>query len=107
MLLGSRKYLNKLEHNQEMPYHLYALSPQASIKLLLDKAPREIKNKEFEELLAYKIPENHPISQMFPMISADELNLSNHPFTLMLGGHPQAVVLAAPMLERQSLSELF
>ena len=107
LLLTSRKYVNKLEHIDETPYHLYALSPQASIKLLLEKAPREIKNKEIEELLNYKIPEDHPIYQMFPSYNSEEMNLSNHPFTLMLGGHPQAVVLAAPMLERQTLTELF
>jgi hypothetical protein len=33
--------------------------------------------------------------------------MTNHPFILMLGGHPQAISLAAPMLENQSLVELF
>jgi len=106
-LLTSRKYVNKLEHYQEMPYHLYSLSPQASIKLLFAKAPREIDNDEIEELLEYQIPNNHPIHQHFPKINKSEVNLSNHPFILMLGGHPQAISLAAPMLENQSLKELF
>ena len=31
----------------------------------------------------------------------------NHPFTILLGGHPQAISLAAPLLEYKSLKELF
>ena len=31
----------------------------------------------------------------------------NHPFILMLGGHPQAICLAASILEHQSLTKLF
>ena len=60
-LLTSRKYVNKLEHNQEMPYHLYSLSPQASVKLLLARMTRNIDDKEFEELNNYKIPKTHHI----------------------------------------------
>jgi len=107
MLLTSRKYINKLQHNCEAPYHLYSLTPQASLKLLLEKAPRDISNQEIEELLTFKIPDDHSIYQQFPTMSSGEITLSNHPFTLMLGGHPQAISLAAPMLEHQTLSELF
>ena len=107
IMLTSRKYINKLEHNTETPYHLYSLTPQASLKLLLDKTPREISNKEIEELLKYEIPSNHPIYQQFPSMNSSEITLTNHPFILMLGGHPQAISLAAPMLEHQTLTELF
>ena len=107
MMLTSRKYINKLEHNTETPYHLYSIAPQASLKLLLEKAPRDISNKEIEDLLKYEIPSNHPIHQQFPAMNAGEVTMSNHPFILMLGGHPQAISLAAPMLEYQTLSELF
>ena len=107
IMLTSRKYINKLEHNTETPYHLYSLTPQASLKLLLDKTPREISNKEIEELLKYEIPSNHLIYQQFPAMNSSEITLTNHPFILMLGGHPQAISLAAPMLEHQTLTELF
>lgn len=90
-----------------MPYHLYSLSPQASIKLLLAKAPREIDNSELQELLDFKIPPNHPINQQFPLAGKEEITMTNHPFTRMLGGHPQAICLAAPMLDSQTLTELF
>jgi hypothetical protein len=90
-----------------MPYHLYSLSPPASVKLLLALSPREVDYEEIEELLKYPIPSGHPIRQHFPKISKSEMTLSTHPFILMLGGHPQAISLAAPMLENQTLVELF
>jgi hypothetical protein len=107
LLLTSRKYINKLEHSEEIPYHLYSLSPEASIRLLLDKAPREIRNKEIQDLLNYKIPAGHKIHQLFPTMRQGEVQMTTHPLILMLGGHPQAISLAAPMLESQTLTELF
>ena len=62
---------------------------------------------EIQELLRYKIPPNHPIHQNLPMISTVQKNLINHPLLMLLGGHPQAICLASPMLEHQSLSEFF
>jgi hypothetical protein len=35
------------------------------------------------------------------------MTLLNHPFTALLGGHPHAISLAAPLLEYKSLKELF
>ena len=107
ILLTSRKYITKLEHVQEIPYHVYSLCPKASIRLLLDKSPRPINNEELQQLLDFKIPENHPINQQFPGFSRGSAQLSDHPLVLMLGGHPQAISLAAPMLENQTLLELF
>ena len=107
VLLTSRRYINKLEHHQEMPYHLYSLSPQASIKLLFAKATREIDADEIEELLNCEIPSDSPIWQQFPNYQKDAITLSNHPLILMLGGHPYSISLAAPMLEYKTLKELF
>jgi hypothetical protein len=56
-----------------MPYHLYSLSPEASIRLLLDKAPREIQNREIQELIDFEIPSDHPINQHFPRIKSGEI----------------------------------
>lgn len=64
----------KLEHFQEMPYHLYSLSPQASVKLLMAKSPREIDNEEIEELLKFKIPSKHAIRQQFPNFDKSDKN---------------------------------
>ena len=107
ILLTSRRYISKLEHHHEMPYHLYSLSPQASIKLLFAKAPRDIDDDEIEELLQYEIPSDNPIRQQFPNYKKDVLTLINHPLILMLGGHPYSISLAAPMLENKTLTELF
>jgi hypothetical protein len=68
ILITSRKYINKLAHNEEKPYHLYSLSPDASLTLLLTKAPRAISNSEITELLNYKIPKNHQIHRTFPSL---------------------------------------
>ena len=106
-LLTSRRYMNKLEHYQEMPYHLYSLTPRQSVTLLRAKAPRYIDNNEMEELFEFKIPGNHHIRTQFPSYDEKNVNMSNHPLTLMLGGHPQAISLTAPMLENQTLTELF
>lgn len=107
ILLTSRKYINRLEHVEETPYHLYSLSPEASVRLLINKAPRQIMSSEIFDLFNYEIPSNHPICHNFPNINPKEITLSTHPLVLMLGGHPQAISLAAPMLESQSLVELF
>lgn len=96
-----------MEHYQETPYHLHALSPQASIRLLLDNVQRKISSDEMKELLEYEIPDDHPIHEHFPLMNLEQTTLTNHPFTLLLGGHPQAIALAAPMLEHQTLKELF
>ena len=106
-LLTSRKYINKLEHNQEVPYHLYSLSPTASAKLLLGRLTRNIDDKEFEDLNNYKIPKSHHINQQFQIVNQGKIQFVNHPFILMLGGHPQAIWLAASILEHQSLVKLF
>lgn len=107
MLLTTRKYINKLEHYREAPYHLYPLLPRPSIDLLLKLSPRKINNKELTDLLVYKVPKNHPKHQYLLIPTNEKLSLLNHPFIRMLGGHPQAIALAAPLLEDRTLVELF
>jgi hypothetical protein len=98
-LVTTRKTINKLPHNHEKPYILHPLSKESSLKLLISKAPRNISREELQDLLNFNLnprPEQE-----------DERNLLNHPFTEMLGGHPQAISLAAPLLEYKSLKELY
>ena len=45
-LVTTRKTINKLAHDHEKPYILQPLSKKASLKLLIAKAPREIKKTE-------------------------------------------------------------
>jgi len=50
-LVTTRKTINKLAYNHEKPYPLMSLTKEASIKLLITKAPRDIRNQEIHELL--------------------------------------------------------
>ena len=111
-LLTTRKTVNKLAYNQEKPYTLIPLSKEASLKLLISKAPREIKKHEIHDLLYSPIPDAIKIGQSLNISSMShdsnhQRTLLNHPFTMLLGGHPQAISLAAPLLEYKSLKELF
>ena len=109
-LVTTRKTINKLAHNQEKPYILQPLSKEASLKLLITKSPRDIKNMELQELLTWSIPKNWKIGQNLnvKLVNQHEkCTLLDHPFTALLGGHPQAISLAAPLLEYKSLKRLF
>lgn len=106
MLVTSRKHINTLAHTSEQPYMLYALSFESSVNLLLKKSPRPISNNEINKLLKMQIPKDHKLRKLFPNES-EQYTFVNHPFMKLLGGHPQAISLAAPMLEYKSLSELF
>ena len=107
LLLTSRKFLNSLEHFKETSYHLHPLKTQESICLLLDSVTRKVEKSEIQELLEYKLPKDNVINEYMPVLNSRESNLINHPFSKLLGGHPQAIALVAPMLEQLSLTELF
>lgn len=110
-LVTTRKTLNKLAFNAEFPYTLQPLSKQESLKLLISKAPRSIKNQELQELLMCTIPKGCSVAQSLNLklnnYKPGSWTLLEHPFTALLGGHPQAISLAAPLLEYKSLKELF
>lgn len=108
-LATTRKCISKLAHNHEKPYILQPLSKEASLKLLIAKAPRDIKNQELEELLQCTIPKSCKIGQNLSvkLCQQEKRTLLEHPFTALLGGHPQAISLAAPLLEYKSLKNLF
>ncbi|CAI2382289.1 unnamed protein product [Moneuplotes crassus] len=110
-LLTTRKTLNSLPYGHEKPYILCPLTKEASLKLLISKAPRNINPQEIHQLLRCKIPKDCKIRQTLNVSSSIDRNspktLLDHPFTLLLGGHPQAISLAAPLLEYKSLKELF
>ena len=110
-LVTSRKSISRLSHNAEAPYTLYPLSKEESLKLLICKSPRKIKEQELHELLKCKVPRGWIIAQMMRIKNKGDSNglltLLDHPFTEMLGGHPQAISLAAPLLEYKSLKEIF
>ncbi|CAI2368691.1 unnamed protein product [Moneuplotes crassus] len=111
VLVTSRQTLNRLSFHHEKPYNLFELSQESALKLLISKAPRDIKRQEIQELLACNMPNSGKVKKGFNFLQA--LNtvaprtLLDHPFTLLLGGHPQAISLAAPLLKYKTLRELF
>jgi hypothetical protein len=110
VLLTSRKALKKLGEHIEVIYTLELMSKDSALKLLISKSPRKIKNDEIKELLDCPIPEESKIGQSLNLqirLKPHEKNLIDHPFTSLLGGHPQAISLAAPLLRDNSLKELF
>ena len=92
-LATTRKIINRLPNKH---VRLSPLTKEASLKLLINKAPRDIKNKEILQLLSCN-----------PSKDNQNKTLLNHQFTELLGGHPQAISLAAPLLEYKSLKELY
>ena len=110
VLLTSRRPLSKLVYNQEKIFHLYPLPKESALKLLITKSPRNISNNEISELLNWEIPVGSKIHQGLRRqqnTAQKDVRLLNHPFTELLGGHPQAISLAAPLLKDNSLKELF
>ena len=108
VLLTSRRPLNKLAFNQEKCFNLYPLPKESALKLLISKSPRNINNNEIVELLSCQIPARNNLNLGLQQYANRHNNkLLNHPFTELLGGHPQAISLAAPLLKDNSLKELF
>lgn len=111
IVLTTRKQIKHLAHNNEKVFRLDVLPKESSIRLFLMRAPRKISNNEITELLQCSIPEESKLGQSLE-ISMDDVmkkdpSLIDHPFTKLLGGHPQAIALAAPLLKDNSLKDLF
>ena len=107
LLFTSRKNINSIDHIQEFAYQLYQLTPKASITLLFEKTKRRIDEKEIRELLKQKLPNDHKLMEVYGRGHNEGTTLIEHPFIFLLGGHPQAISLAASMLQYKSLTELF
>ena len=109
ILLSSRRPINKLVFNHEKVFNLYQLSKESALKLLIVKSPRALNNKEIIELLDCQIPIESNLNQnRYQFANQKQYSqLINHPFAELLGGHPQAISLAAPLLKDNSLKELF
>ncbi|CAI2377825.1 unnamed protein product [Moneuplotes crassus] len=99
-LLTSRKALELKSNTKEMQFPLQSLTSEESLLCLLEKAPRKILEEEMKELLSSTKSNSSPFTNASP-------SLVNHPLFLLLGGHPQAISLAAPLLQYKSLTELF
>jgi hypothetical protein len=112
ILLTSRKPLRLLAYHMEHCYNLNAISRESTVTLLFMKANRMISDEEVEELLDCPIPENkfaqyNQIGFNGHLYNKDRPKLISHPFIDMLGGHPQAISLTAPLLKDTMLKDLF
>jgi hypothetical protein len=102
-LFTSRYNIGSFVNNAEKVIELKELPIKYAVQLLFQKAPREINDKEIEELLRIQ-PEKRLHSN--PMGSRGRGLESHHMFEI-LKGHPHAISLAAPSLQYKRLSELY
>lgn len=102
-LFTSRYNIGSFVNNAEKVIELKELPMKFAVQLLFQKAPREIHDKEIEELLRIK-PEK--LLHSNPMSSKCSGLESHHMFEI-LKGHPHAISLAAPSLQYKRLSELY
>ena len=97
ILLTSRVPIGSLADISEKIMQLKELTPHYSIELLFRKAMRPITDQEIAELL--KMHEPARVLHSNPLrASKNSMRLDEHHMTQLLGGHPHAISLAAPML---------
>ncbi len=107
LLLTSRIAFGSLDDISEKIIHLKELSQKVSKELLFLKAMRKIDDSEIQDL--FKSAEPIRVLQSNPHREKKfSLNLEDHHILDLLGGHPHAISLAAPLLqEGKTLTELY
>jgi hypothetical protein len=81
----------------EQVVELRELPASFAVQLLKKKSPREITEKEIEELLRIR-PEKVLHSNPHITLSSNKNGFENHHMFEILKGHPHAISLAAPLL---------
>ena len=81
--------------------NLGPLSDEDSKNLLLARAPRVIGTEEIDDLLNMEIEGN------FGLPLENKKDFVGHAFFDLFGGHPQAITLAASLLDEKALKEVF
>ena len=94
-LFTSRYNIGSFVNNAEKVIELKELQMKYAVQLLVQKAPREINDKEIEELLRNK-PDK--VLHSNPMNKGPRTGLESHHMFEILKGHPHAISLAAPLL---------
>ncbi|CAI2381433.1 unnamed protein product [Moneuplotes crassus] len=118
ILTTSRKPLSELVNNKEVVFPLYPLSNRDTLELMKQKCKniRHIPNKELRELKECNIPEGSRMGQHLnvqfnldsgSLLKKSDVQIENHPFIQLLGGHPQAISLIVSLLRDCTLKELF
>ena len=84
------------------------MEPKYSVKLFLSRA-RHIDSNEKYELLSYKPQDKMLVGgeEDHPNQTELETSLEKHHLFKILAGNPHAIILAAPLLHKKSLKELY
>jgi len=105
IITTSQIALGPLRDYGEKIYNLYPLDPQSAVLLLEKRVPREIKEEEFAELF------EDPTTSVFslnPYYDCTEENEAKpHKLMQILSGHPQAISLAAALLNTRNITQLY
>lgn len=103
ILITSRTQLGDgpLADYAEKIINLGPLSDEDSKNLLLLRAPRTIDNDEIQELLNMDLELDYDVS------IEKKKEFVGHAFFDLFGGHPQAITLAASLLDEKRLKEVF
>jgi len=110
ILVTSRMHLGSLSDLTEKVFNLAPLDPRSSVLLLEKRAPRLIKSSEIDELLLEESPnQSNPSAQALAQIPGEDysLKLEEHGLMQLLAGHPQAISLAAALLQGRRLKEIY
>eukprot|EP01022_Parablepharisma_sp_SALTPOND_P007336 TRINITY_DN12_c0_g2_i1.p1 TRINITY_DN12_c0_g2~~TRINITY_DN12_c0_g2_i1.p1 ORF type:complete len:1381 (-),score=162.30 TRINITY_DN12_c0_g2_i1:17440-21582(-) len=104
ILITSRTHLGSLPDLTEKVYNLLPLDSKSAILLLEKRAPRQISSSEVDELLHEE--DTAPINTGN---SLDDLKckFGEHKLMQLLAGHPQAISLAAALLQGRTLKEIY
>jgi len=97
ILLISRINLGSLPDLTEKVYDLPPLDARSAIALLEKRSPRLINTNELNEL--FKEVKSSP--------NELKVKFEGHKLMLLLGGHPQAISLAATLLQYRTLKEIY
>eukprot|EP00826_Nyctotherus_ovalis_P053578 TRINITY_DN6985_c0_g2_i2.p1 TRINITY_DN6985_c0_g2~~TRINITY_DN6985_c0_g2_i2.p1 ORF type:complete len:523 (+),score=126.07 TRINITY_DN6985_c0_g2_i2:534-2102(+) len=107
IMATSQMALGPLRDYGEKIYNLYPLDAQSAVLLLEKRVPREIKEEEFSELFG-ELSYNTPVFSLNPYYDYTEENEAKpHKLMQILSGHPQAISLAAALLNTRNVTQLY
>jgi hypothetical protein len=102
-LFTSRYNIGSFGCNSEQSIELKELEMSHAVELLKMKSPREIEQREIDDLL--RVKPNKMLG--FNPMGEQKCGLQNHHMFQILRGHPHAISLAAPLLQNKTLKELY
>lgn len=98
VLTTSRDQLGNIGEITEKVFRLPELNNSFTVELLEKKSLREITNEEVTELLQYRPDTTKRLFEVPCDARATARSLEDHHLCTLLGGHPHAISLVAPLL---------